>query len=270
MKRYFSIGETAKFFNLSIKTLRYYDEIGLIKPSYVNQQNRYRYYSVEQFIVLDLIKNGKQMGMSLEEIKDLVGAETSLKELMNLLECQETDLKKKIHELEQMQRYINSLKQDLSDVMHLPHNKVLVTQESRRYFVDFNYQSENSYELEMNLRKVILTLEKDMCINDIHLGTKADYKLFKETGVVSYKELRNFHVKQATQILPEGKYLTLIYDDHSGRANKYYRMLMDYIEKHQVKVKGDFNEMWIMPRVDRHQREKTLSKIDILIDENNT
>ena len=270
MKRYFSIGEMAKFFNLSIKTLRYYDEIGLIKPSYVNEQNRYRYYSVEQFIVLDLIKNGKQMGMSLEEIKNLVGAETSLQELMNLIERQEAGLRKKIHELEQMQHYMKCLKQNLGGVMHLPHNKVIVTQEPKRFFVAFNYESENNYELDMNLRKVILTLEKDMCINDVHLGTKADYNLFKENGVIFYKELRNFHMEQSTQVLPEGNYLTLIYDDHSGRADQYYRILMDYIEKHQVKVKGDFNEMWIMPRVDKNQREKTLSKIDILIDENKT
>lgn len=270
MKRHFSIGEMADFFNLSIKTLRYYDEIGLIRPSYVNPQNRYRYYSMEQFIVLDVIKNGKQLGMSLEEIKNLVGAETSLEELMTIIERQEVGLKKKIHELEQMQRYMTYLKQDIREVMNVPHNEVLVTQEPERFFVAFKYQSENSYELEMNLRQVILTLEKEMCINCLHLGTKADYKHFKERGVVSYRELRNFHVEQSTEVLPKGKYLTLIYDDNSSQAGKYYGILMDYIEKHQIKVKGDFNETWIMPRVGSNQREKTLSKIDILIDESNT
>ncbi|WP_160690793.1 MerR family transcriptional regulator [Clostridium sp. C2-6-12] len=71
MDKYFTIGEISKLFNLPIKTLRYYDERGLVKPAYINKENNYRYYSVEQFIVFDVIKNSKKMGMSLEEIKSM-------------------------------------------------------------------------------------------------------------------------------------------------------------------------------------------------------
>ena len=71
MNKYFTIGEISKLFNLPIKTLRYYDERGLVKPAYinkennyryysVNKENNYRYYSVEQFILFDVIKNSME------------------------------------------------------------------------------------------------------------------------------------------------------------------------------------------------------------------
>ena len=40
----YSIGEFSKIGSVSTKTLRYYDEIGLLRPAYVDEENRYRYY----------------------------------------------------------------------------------------------------------------------------------------------------------------------------------------------------------------------------------
>lgn len=41
MKEFFTIGEISKLFNINKKTLRYYDEIDLFKPSYVDEHNKY-------------------------------------------------------------------------------------------------------------------------------------------------------------------------------------------------------------------------------------
>ena len=43
-----SIGEFSKICGVSQKTLRYYDEIGLIKPHEINPKSNYRYYSIDQ------------------------------------------------------------------------------------------------------------------------------------------------------------------------------------------------------------------------------
>ena len=43
-----SIGEFSKICQVSAKTLRYYDEIGLLRPEEINPENGYRYYRVEQ------------------------------------------------------------------------------------------------------------------------------------------------------------------------------------------------------------------------------
>ena len=68
METYFSVGEISKLTNVPIQTLRYYDKMGLLKPAYINEQNNYRYYSVNQFIKIDLLKQCKLIGLSRVEI----------------------------------------------------------------------------------------------------------------------------------------------------------------------------------------------------------
>ena len=69
MKEFFTIGEISKLFNINSKTLRYYDEIDLFKPSYVDEHNKYRYYSIDQFECLETIQYLKELGLSLSKIK---------------------------------------------------------------------------------------------------------------------------------------------------------------------------------------------------------
>ena len=66
----YSIGETAKLNDVSIKSLRHYDEIGLLKPRYIPETG-YRYYVYSQFSFIDKIKRFKSVGMSLKELKEL-------------------------------------------------------------------------------------------------------------------------------------------------------------------------------------------------------
>ncbi|HUK91057.1 MAG TPA: MerR family transcriptional regulator [Blastocatellia bacterium] len=67
-----SIGTFAKLGQTSIKTLRFYDEIGLLRPAHVNRFNRYRYYSANQLSELRSIIAYKDMGFSLTEIRTLL------------------------------------------------------------------------------------------------------------------------------------------------------------------------------------------------------
>ena len=55
MKKLLSIGEVSRINDVPVKTLRYYDEIDLLKPYYINEETGYPYYSYEQFYVIDAI-----------------------------------------------------------------------------------------------------------------------------------------------------------------------------------------------------------------------
>ncbi len=70
MQQYYTIGEVARIFDLSIDTLRFYDKEDIIKP-YTVGDNQYRYYHVRQFEMLSTINLLKGLGMSLKEIRKL-------------------------------------------------------------------------------------------------------------------------------------------------------------------------------------------------------
>lgn len=68
----YSIGEISKIVNISVDALRYYDEIGLLKPCHINEKSRYRYYSKDQISDLMFILEMKEYGFSLDAIRELL------------------------------------------------------------------------------------------------------------------------------------------------------------------------------------------------------
>lgn len=66
----FTISQVAEQFNLTTRTLRYYEELGLIKPSRNNSKQRL--YTNKECTRIKLIIRGKQLGFTLEEIKDML------------------------------------------------------------------------------------------------------------------------------------------------------------------------------------------------------
>ena len=67
----YSIGKFSKLSLTSSKTLRYYDEIGLLKPARVSSSG-YRIYGKKQVDILQQILFYKELGMSLDEIKEII------------------------------------------------------------------------------------------------------------------------------------------------------------------------------------------------------
>lgn len=80
---YYKTGQFAKLANVSERTIRYYDKIGLLKPSFV-MENGYRQYSDLDLLKLQKIISLKHLGFSIEEIFPMVMDNTNLKESFEL------------------------------------------------------------------------------------------------------------------------------------------------------------------------------------------
>jgi len=108
-----SIGEFSKICGVSTKTLRYYDEIGLIKPDEINAENGYRYYSISQLKTMLFIDRLKSYHFSLEEIKAILESEEDQSEekLCSALHRKRREIQKKLHAIEYMLKQMN---QDIS------------------------------------------------------------------------------------------------------------------------------------------------------------
>lgn len=105
MKDYLSITELAKLRNLTTETLRHYDRIGLFKPEYVDPLNGRRYYTSNQFEILGTIRELRQLGMSLDDIKNYFDCR-NLEKSVGILEEQHELLKKEIEEKELLEKIL--------------------------------------------------------------------------------------------------------------------------------------------------------------------
>ena len=68
--KYLSIGAVSRHKGVSIKALRYYDRIGVLRPAYINPKTNYRYYTEEQLYLLDAISLCTELGIPLRRFAD--------------------------------------------------------------------------------------------------------------------------------------------------------------------------------------------------------
>lgn len=90
----YKIGLFSQMNRVTVKTLRYYDDIDLLKPAYVDEYSGYRYYTSAQLPVLHQILALRQVGFTLEEIKNVQNGMSEEKLLLQ----KKSELIKKIAE----------------------------------------------------------------------------------------------------------------------------------------------------------------------------
>jgi len=112
----FKIGDFSRLSFVTVKTLRYYDEIGLLKPVKVDRFTGYRYYSAEQLPRLNYIVALKNTGLSLEEIGTLVNNDLTPHQMRDLFIIKKAELQQRVHEeqrrLEQVEKLLNRIEKE--------------------------------------------------------------------------------------------------------------------------------------------------------------
>jgi DNA-binding transcriptional MerR regulator len=97
------IGDFSRLARVTVKALRYYDELGLLKPAKLDSFTGYRYYSADQLPRLHRIIALKEMGLSLEEIARLLQDDVSISHILDLLHTKQESQKRRLeNELERL------------------------------------------------------------------------------------------------------------------------------------------------------------------------
>lgn len=90
MKHYYRIGEISSLYNISSDSLRYYEELGILKPK--RGENNYRMYHIHDIWRLNVIRDLRELGFSMERIREylnnrsLAGTEALLQEELTVIE----------------------------------------------------------------------------------------------------------------------------------------------------------------------------------------
>ena len=92
----FTVGEFSQLAQVSKRLLRYYDEIGLLKPIHTDKFTGYRYYSAEQLPQLNRILALKELGLSLEQIQQMVQDKVSTDEMHGMLLMKKAEIEQQL------------------------------------------------------------------------------------------------------------------------------------------------------------------------------
>lgn len=91
----------ARVSQVSVKTLHFYEKIGLLLPKKVDDFTGYRYYSIHQLPRLNRILALKDLGLSLEQIRHILRGKLSAKEIRGMLRLRQAELEEQMLEMQE-------------------------------------------------------------------------------------------------------------------------------------------------------------------------
>lgn len=139
MKEYLSIGEVGRMKGVSAKSLRYYGELGILPPAYINPDTGYRYYTINQMMVLDLILTCIDLEIPLKEFKNYVlphqilDMEKIQRDGEAIVKSKIRRLKKNLYQIEKMSAHLNETQ------ARLQQSKKTIYHMDTRYFITTPY-----------------------------------------------------------------------------------------------------------------------------------
>ncbi|MFT9846950.1 MerR family transcriptional regulator [Aneurinibacillus sp. REN35] len=92
----FKISEFSRLSRIPLQTLRYYDQIGILKPAKTDTATGYRYYSAEQLLEINRIIIFKELGFTLQQIAHLLQEEISAEQIRGMLLMKENEIEQQL------------------------------------------------------------------------------------------------------------------------------------------------------------------------------
>lgn len=102
------IGDFSQLGQVSVRTLRHYDDLNLLKPAWIDPFTDYRYYSIEQLARLNRILALKDLGFSLGQIKGLLDEHVPVEQMRGMLLLKQAELARRMQEEQERLRRVEA------------------------------------------------------------------------------------------------------------------------------------------------------------------
>lgn len=271
MKKYFSIGETAKINNVSIQALRLYDKKGLLKPAYVDPENNYRYYTIDQFMYLDIIRYWKLIGAPLKELSDILQNE-DISVFLSFIKKQHKEVDKEIIRLKNISEAIRHIEDKIEYAMEITNtNEIFTKNINKRLIMDIALNKhDKESDIEIKLRKMDKVLDEHEIIFEGESGYIIDTDLFLKKGDMFYQSVYSTlcdgsvgKMKIDIKEIPGGNYICITYfnNERKEAVNKIRR----YIIKNNINLLGTIVEAQLFNTLGQRENSDLLYELQILI-----
>ncbi|MBP9762335.1 MerR family transcriptional regulator [Patescibacteria group bacterium] len=184
----YTVNKLAKLAGISVRTLHYYDEVGLLKPSTI-QKNGYRVYEERELLLLQQILFFRELDFSVEDIKRIMSAQTF--DMRRALRDQRALIELKRKRLSGLMKTIDLTLQKLEQA------KPMNDQDMQELYDTFGEETIKQYADEVKGRWGNTEAYKQSMERAAKM-TKADYEKYKQDSDIFMKKVATTMDKGAT------------------------------------------------------------------------
>lgn len=263
----FTIGEMSDFHDIPAKTLRYYDEVGLFQAAFIGE-NGYRYYSIEQFETLNIIKYLRTHGLSIKDIKE------HLKEKKTSSFIEKLESQRESYRLEKLRitRALENLDERIAELKDLrgirQFNQIEIVSKSERKINRLVNRISGVHDIEINVK----TLEKSAGIQSSIIIGRIGFSISREDLLAG--KFRDFSSiilfekgkKRASlsSFLPAGLYARVyVNDGNHSKTFSLYPEILHFIKQQGYTVIGDAIERVIIDSFISGEESEYITEIEI-------
>ena len=234
----FKIGDFSRLCRTTVRTLRYYDEIGLLKPVKIDNYTGYRYYSVDQLPRLNRIAMLKSLGLSLDDIRELLDNDLPTDHIKQLLQVKQSEIKQRFNEdeerLHQVEAWLDKINKgdkmptDIAiQEKDVPELQVISRRETGTYETTIDKLADELMEQinrpENQGRVTITGPVMMLCHEEEYKEEDADIEVVVPVSGAVAVENPSFEIKT----LPQCRVLSFV---HRGAYNSYYDIAYVYAQ----------------------------------------
>lgn len=242
MKDLFSIGELAKFQNISKQTLIFYDKIGLFQPAYTDPQNGYRYYSAKQIDYLDtsLVTLRKQLAV--------------LDRQAEHLQLVRNRLARRCEQMESVKRY------------HEENEPINVKEISRKYLLYSEVEKPySSKDISIATKKCFSQAFKDSLPIFFQTGDIIPYSHILEEryteATVAFLPIENTKRAENIRIMPKGRVVSTYHYGTYETIERSYKRLLKFCRDEKLEICSDSYEFCINDYITSGDENEYLTEI---------
>lgn len=275
----FKIGDFSKLGQVSIRMLRHYDQLGLLKPVHIDKTTNYRYYTAGQLAHLNRILFFKDLGFSLQQVKDLLHNNLPNDQLRGMLMMKQVELEREVQDtharLARVEARLQQIEQEgkpplydvtskSSDQMTIAAVRQLVPKpEEMEYFCDQMYSElyEGLAELNISPQYPELTLYH----NDEYPETDLDVEAAVRIKARYLNKMLD-HPHVIVRNLPAQKNVAaLIYEGPYRNVGSAVLVLLNWIGINEWQINGAVRELHLSGPAHANGRVQEKAVLEIQI-----
>lgn len=246
----YSIGKFSNLCNVPVKTIRYYSDIGLLKPSFIDEVTGYRYFDYDKMKELNTIQVLKNCHFSLKEIEQIMKGKNDWQDL-------ELRLHKKVLELEHQQEIIAEQIQNIVQVK----NSIRNTEPfNPKPILSSCYIEERPKIQMLAIREKINVMDMDRLVQKLFERIYAyQLEIEGELTAIFHQQHRKQNIAdvelllpvKATQlaeyikVIPEGRYACIHVKGPYSELHFGYSRLQEWLTEQALQAEGTFMEQYI-------------------------
>lgn len=240
-RKLLSIGEFSSLSGINIKKLRYYDKIGILKPTYIDEETNYRYYTFVQKYIAEIIIFCSELDIPFKNIGRFIDKNNNInyEEIANYGKKLALN---KIKIIKSNLNFIEAMEKDLKrcNDLYLKKHEVYKMTKKICYIIPFN-KKQTSIEFHVKLQQTIQTIEKEGYTPSYEFGLVTFCKN-NEVKTYLFIDLENTNLERKNKniiVLPESYYYCVLSDYSDIETNlKTYDDLLK-INKDRIIIESE-------------------------------